>query len=409
MSTITTTGTPGTLLSTPDETFDDSMIASYGYFADHFEQVIYDILYGNGYAYSVSNTYLSAHLYGADGDVQVYGSGFYGSRSKISEIDFAGDGGTFVVKGSGSLNTARGTLTGSFTSIEAHHGSDGMLLEGRMNLDNNGYLVGTVTHQVAYSGSLTSEYFGKMSANSLNGTVTKVILHDNSGNSLTVTGKYTVAALQAVFDVTSTAEEVLNTASLFSGDDTFTVPDSAHAWHGFDGKDKLTGGALGDTLYGDEGNDTLYGLGGSDSLYGGNGDDILDGGTGADVMTGGAGNDKYSSITATTTFSKTRAKVSTPSPPPSPSTCRRMARMSKSLSLRAPAISTRPATTLPTPSPAIPATTGSTAAWGPTKCRAARATTPMWSTTLATASRRKAASILLNPPSAIRWARGWKT
>lgn len=293
MSTITTTGTPGTLLSTPDETFDDSMIASYGYFADHFEQVIYDILYGNGYAYSVSNTYLSAHLYGADGDVQVYGSGFYGSRSKISEIDFAGDGGTFVVKGSGSLNTARGTLTGSFTSIEAHHGSDGMLLEGRMNLDNNGYLVGTVTHQVAYSGSLTSEYFGKMSANSLNGTVTKVILHDNSGNSLTVTGKYTVAALQAVFDVTSTAEEVLNTASLFSGDDTFTVPDSAHAWHGFDGKDKLTGGALGDTLYGDEGNDTLYGLGGSDSLYGGNGDDILDGGTGADVMTGGAGNDKY--------------------------------------------------------------------------------------------------------------------
>lgn len=293
MSTINTTGTLGTLLSIPDNTLDDSFAAGYGFFAGHFEQVIYDIFYGNGYAYSASNTYLSAHLYGANGDVQVYGSGFYGTRSRISEIDFAGDGGTFSVKGSGAWNAAKGTLTGSFTSIEAHHGSDGMLLEGRMNLDNNGYLVGSITHQVAYSGSLTSEYFGKMSANSLNGTLTKVILHDNSGNSLTVTGKYTVAAFQAVLDASATPEDVLNAASLFSGDDTFTVPDAAHAWHGFDGRDKLTGGALGDTLYGDEGNDTLYGLGGSDSLYGGNGDDILDGGTGDDALTGGAGNDKY--------------------------------------------------------------------------------------------------------------------
>ncbi|MDF3022813.1 MAG: hypothetical protein K0R10_174 [Alphaproteobacteria bacterium] len=56
---------------------------------------------------------------------------------------------------------------------------------------------------------------------------------------------------------------------------------------------RLTGGAYGDDLHGDDGNDTLSGLAGGDWLNGGIGDDSIDGGTGDDMMTGGTGNDKY--------------------------------------------------------------------------------------------------------------------
>lgn len=56
-------------------------------------------------------------------------------------------------------------------------------------------------------------------------------------------------------------------------------------------RNKLTGGAFGDTLLGLGGNDTLLGNSGADTLKGGTGNDTMDGGTGADKLFGEAGND----------------------------------------------------------------------------------------------------------------------
>jgi Ca2+-binding RTX toxin-like protein len=62
----------------------------------------------------------------------------------------------------------------------------------------------------------------------------------------------------------------------------------------------ISGGALGDSITGQDGKDTLNGAAGNDSLYGnagndvllgGQGDELLDGGAGADTLTGGSGND----------------------------------------------------------------------------------------------------------------------
>jgi len=58
------------------------------------------------------------------------------------------------------------------------------------------------------------------------------------------------------------------------------------------GNDTLSGGALNDAIYGNDGDDTLSGLAGNDYLSGGNGNDTLHGGNGNDSVNGGAGNDK---------------------------------------------------------------------------------------------------------------------
>lgn len=284
MATITTTGSISGLLSIPDGSFDDAMIAAFDFFAEHFEQVVVDALTGNRTIYSITNNYLYEHVYGANGNAQFWGSGFYGTSGSVSQISFVGEGGSFLVKGSGNWNANTISLTGSFSSIETHYGSAGLLLEGSLKTDSNGNLIGTITHQVVYSDNMTLHYYGSMSASALTGTVTKIVLNDNSGNSLTVIGSYSVAAFQAVIDATNSPDEVLNTPSLFAGNDTFIVPDASREWHGFDGADKLTGGANSDTLFGDSGNDSLVGLFGSDSL---------DGGAGVDVMTGGLGDDWY--------------------------------------------------------------------------------------------------------------------
>lgn len=293
MSNVTSTGDLSGLLGISNGVFDDAMFDAADFFANHFYDVIYDVFTGNGFVYSSSNTYLSAHLYGANGDAEFYGSGFFNTSGKITRIDFAGEGGTFSVQGKANWNSAKLTLTGSFTSIETHLGDSGLLIEGRLNFDKNGNLAGSVSRQVVFADDLTVEYIGRMSATSLSGSLSKIILHDDSGNSVTVTGRYSVPAYQAVLDASATVNDVLNTASLFSGNDTFTVLDASRIWHGFGGNDILTGGNLDDTFFGDDGKDTLFGMGGSDFLDGGDGDDILDGGAGDDIMVGGDGKDKY--------------------------------------------------------------------------------------------------------------------
>jgi uncharacterized protein (TIGR01370 family) len=61
---------------------------------------------------------------------------------------------------------------------------------------------------------------------------------------------------------------------------------------GLDGNDRLTGGRLGDMLYGHAGNDRLLGGTGDDRLDGGAGNDRLYGGSGNDTLQGDAGNDR---------------------------------------------------------------------------------------------------------------------
>jgi Ca2+-binding RTX toxin-like protein len=87
------------------------------------------------------------------------------------------------------------------------------------------------------------------------------------------------------------------------GNDTVTLPNSSavdmssgynpvvSAFHGDNGNDIISGGALNDVIYGDSGNDRLLGGGGNDKLFGGNGTDTLLGGLGDDTLDGGSGND----------------------------------------------------------------------------------------------------------------------
>jgi len=102
-----------------------------------------------------------------------------------------------------------------------------------------------------------------------------------------------------------------NTTTGTSGDDTISGTDYNDTLSGAGGNDTIHGYAGLDVIYGDGGADTLYGDANADQLYGGNGNDILYGGqgndrlygendndelhgeTGGNILNGGAGNDTY--------------------------------------------------------------------------------------------------------------------
>jgi Ca2+-binding RTX toxin-like protein len=67
--------------------------------------------------------------------------------------------------------------------------------------------------------------------------------------------------------------------------------DTPNRIDGLAGHDVLIGGALSDSLWGNNGNDNLQGRAGDDLLDGGFGDDNLSGEAGRDTLTGGSGND----------------------------------------------------------------------------------------------------------------------
>lgn len=66
--------------------------------------------------------------------------------------------------------------------------------------------------------------------------------------------------------------------------------------------ENATGGAYGDTLFGDAGLNSLYGNNGADRLFGRGGADLLVGGAGADAIVGGAGDDQLLGGTEADTF-----------------------------------------------------------------------------------------------------------
>lgn len=291
MGSITSTANASTLFSVDLTLFDDAEYDVGDYFAYHFEQGVYDIFSGNGDVDYITNSYLAAYLYGADGYAELTGSGFLGYSGTVSTMDFVGDGGSFYFNGSMSWNMY-GVTRVTIKSLDISYGSDRVIMEGNLKIDANG-VSGTLSRYVTITHGLTSEYLGSFSVATGTGTLSKITLSDSSGQSISVSGSFSAQAYFAARDIASTPADLLNTAALFSGDDTFTVPDSAHQWHGFGGRDKMTGGSFGDDLHGDDGNDILSGLGGNDWLNGGIGDDIMDGGAEDDTMEGGAGNDKY--------------------------------------------------------------------------------------------------------------------
>lgn len=82
------------------------------------------------------------------------------------------------------------------------------------------------------------------------------------------------------------------TDALLGGDDSMTLADFNHVAHGFDGIDRIFGGAGHDKLFGDGGNDVLSGGDGNDQVSGGKGDDNVSGGAGKDTVKGDAGADR---------------------------------------------------------------------------------------------------------------------
>ena len=77
------------------------------------------------------------------------------------------------------------------------------------------------------------------------------------------------------------------------GDDWIWGGDGVDDIAGNDGDDFISGNDGDDFLFGLNGNDTLYGGNGSDLLRGGNDDDTLYGGAGTDILQGSSGADKF--------------------------------------------------------------------------------------------------------------------
>ena len=116
--------------------------------------------------------------------------------------------------------------------------------------------------------------------------------------SQTVNGAYT--AFNALYNSLPTTGSNARTSvnGMFAYTDTSvggTIQNGSGTLVSYDHVEKfeITGGTVGDTLFGGVYDDILNGLGGNDSLTGNGGNDTLDGGTGADTLTGGMGNDLY--------------------------------------------------------------------------------------------------------------------
>ena len=101
------------------------------------------------------------------------------------------------------------------------------------------------------------------------------------------------------FDAENTFTETITLITAHSGERGDLVeiqPDVAIPvrFHGGEGRDFLSGGAMPDELHGEAASDVLRGRGGNDRLYGGGDNDELIGGAGADILDGGPGEDTAS-------------------------------------------------------------------------------------------------------------------
>jgi len=270
---ITSTGMPKNLLVFSTSDMLDASETGADFFSDHFNGLIDDVFYGDATIDNYSSKLLTGTGYG--GSYTVLGSGFTGLSGTITHVDYSGDGGNLTLDGALRWNANDGIYSGTIHYVEAHYGSSGFSMTGSLTADADGNPVGTVTQLDIFADGVTFEMTGSINIAAMTGTLTKFYVHDDAGNSYTMTGKYDYATFNEATEEATMFSAVFDTPALFAGDDTLKVVDGAHSWHGFEGNDKLTGGALNDVLFGDDGNDTLDGSAGADILYGGTGNDVF--------------------------------------------------------------------------------------------------------------------------------------
>lgn len=298
MTTVTSTGSLASILAADIALFEDAELAAANFWGQYFFETV-DAFYYYEFDENIpaTNTYADIYLYNVGGDAQLTGTGLLGARGSITNIDYAGNGGTFNFSGSVQFNNI-GITSVTIKSIEAFDGTDGFLMQGNLKINQNG-ISGSVTRLVTYTHGMELEYLGNFSATSDSGTISKITLTD-AGGSFSIAGSYSAVVYSDALLAALSIGDMLDTAALFGMNDTFTVLDGDRSWHGFGGNDKLTGGAMTDNLFGDEGNDTLTGGGGDDMLTGGIGNDMYFVDSSGDVVVeqSGEGTDTITSSAA---------------------------------------------------------------------------------------------------------------
>lgn len=290
MATLTSTGSLNTLFATNFSVFWDAYEAAANTYCEPTFDAINlfssssDFVFDTGYPTSgVIHGYSPSAL----GTLVLLGTNLNTTTSgTITSVTFNSDNGdSFVLVGSAHWVYDSGFDSGGLGSVTIHHGTDVLTVTSTSKDlrpdDTANEFTGTANTLTLTTGGVTISLKGEFDVADLTGTLNSVSIQDGS-DSVTVTG----ATIDApTFFALTHVGDVFTTASFFGGNDIFTINDSsALEWHGYNGADKLTGGANSDTLFGDAGNDSLIGLGGNDTL---------DGGAGADVMTGGTGDDYY--------------------------------------------------------------------------------------------------------------------
>lgn len=286
MATITTTGSVSGLLATDPGIFEDAA-SNVDAKSTQTLDAVYNDLYAENFSISdASSTHLLIYLNGAAGWVEMQGRGFTSASPLITNFSYNGDD-DFALSFAGSINDA---LTGRIKAFSTTWMDDQITYSGTLAIDGDFNVSGTIRNAAVTTDGLTLSYSG--SFNGEIGSYRSVSLSDGA-NALSVSGKLPAASWDAELQAATTMNDLFDSQALFAGNDTFKVSDAARDWHGFGGNDRMTGGVLDDTLYGDEGNDKLYGLDGADALYGGLGNDRLDGGAGDDWLVGDDGSDSF--------------------------------------------------------------------------------------------------------------------
>lgn len=298
MATMTSSGDLSAITVSDPATINDAIAAGFAFFDVHAYSA-FDAFYNLDYVATIDTpTYIEAFLTFVNGDAVFTGTNMDLVVGIVNTLDFTGDGGSFSF--AGQLNYSFGEIDKwTFTSIAAMDGTEGFLMEGSLRLSPNGGMNGTVTRQVTYTNGMEIEYIGSFSADAQKGTYTNINVSD-AGGSFSLAGKFAKLAFSQALADALTFNDVLDNAGLFKNGDTYNVADGARAWHGFNGNDKMYGGAAADTLYGDAGNDTLDGGANDDTLAGGTGNDLyfVDSGADSIVELAGQGTDTASSSTS---------------------------------------------------------------------------------------------------------------
>lgn len=283
MSTVNSTGDLSTILAVDPFSVNLALDAGFTFFDLHAFIAFDDFYYLDYVAVIDTPTYIEAFLNFANGDAIFTGTNMDLVVGVVNTIDFVGDGGSFSF--AGQLDYSFGTIDKwTFTSVSAMDGTEGFLMEGaNLRLAPNGGMHGTATRQVTYTNGIEIEYIGSFGAGTQKGFYTNINVTDPSG-SFSLAGKFMKSEVTTATFVCFTFDEFLDYAPLFKGSDTYTLTDGMRDWHGFDGNDKMYGGAAADTLSGDAGNDTLDGGGGNDILTGGAGNDLYFIDSGADTI-----------------------------------------------------------------------------------------------------------------------------